>query len=379
MEQNSVMGPVGMVGGAIGFFLVGWVMYICAACIVLAVHRHGILAKRPRWIQIASYAALSIALVIGVSRLNREIRDQQVLANRALARTIASMIPKPTPADTSKADRRPIVASKTPVPPPRTVTKPLQTNTSHCASTGDDAYTYCSDAQLGQWAIDEADQIARLANSRLVSEGGPEARRFYFNDKFQECCATQVKGLRSVILKRLGPAGEDLDESSTWTALFPETKYPDMPKHEVNASLAKDYARYLRRMGLALKRREIPRSPTMHLKFALQKLPPGSLPVGTIFNYEYSVELTPPKELDAGYIVVEFDQGMGYMSTDFQTSQAVFNDIENKAVVTIMAQARGRVFVLQISNNPFVPEAPIHVFAAANRPLSVVGAYWFDE
>jgi hypothetical protein len=265
-----------------------------------------------------------------------------------------------------------------PTPKPRAkVVSP--TSVRNCPKDGDDPFSECSDAQVGQWAIDEAGQIDRLANNKLVSEGGPDARRFFFNDKFQECCAAQIKGLRSALLKRLGPSGDSSDESSMWIALFPETKYPGIPPHEINAGVATEYARYLRRMGLALKRQEIPRSPTMHLKFALEKLAPGSLGMKTTFAYESAVDLTTPKELDAGYIVVEFDQPMAYMATDFQTSQAVFSDIENKAVVTVMAQAPERVYVLRIADNPFVPEVPIHVFAASNRPISIVGAFWFDQ
>jgi hypothetical protein len=87
---------------------------------------------------------------------------------------------------------------------------------------GPEAYKDISDAQVGQWAIEEARKILTLAD--LVLAGQQREPRDYrylawrFGDNFEQCCAKDVQGLRGEILRRLGPPGKDLDEISAKTS-----------------------------------------------------------------------------------------------------------------------------------------------------------------
>jgi hypothetical protein len=254
---------------------------------------------------------------------------------------------------------------------------PLSPAARDCPGTGEDVYKMCSDAQVGQWAIDESEQVEKLVKRISASVGSSGWRRRKFDQDFQECCSAQIKSLRAELLRRLGPTGSSPDESDAWTGLFINLKYANAPS-EVDSGSAERYARYLRRLGLKLKQRETPRSATVHLRFEetlLQDSPDKSMP----FQNKMRVTLHAPRELTNGYIAVEFDQQMGEASTDFQTSELAYNEINNPALVTMMTQGQGRVYALRIAANPFVPEVPVHVFVGSSKPIRVVGAFWFDE
>jgi hypothetical protein len=247
-----------------------------------------------------------------------------------------------------------------------------------CPSRGEDIYKSCSDAQVGQWAIDESRQIESLTHDPRFQNGTREWSRWKFDQQFQECCSG-LRVLRAELVRRLGPSGADVSESEMWTELFPDTKYA-MADNKVDRDMALMYAPRLRRLGLRLKRREIPRSPTLRLSSEETSLVPGSVAKPLTFPYEMQITLKTPRELSAGYIVIELNDAAAFTATDFQTSELPGDEIENPALNTMRAQnPHGRVYVLKIAADPVVPEVPIHVFMGAFKSVHVIGAFWYDE
>ncbi len=226
----------------------------------------------------------------------------------------------------------------------------------------------CSDSQLGEWALAESKAIEKA----LLVRGSPGFSRWKFVQEFQHCCS-DISGLRNELVKRLRPADVDTNESDLFQELFRSSSVPGRPA-VVDMGVAKLYVPFLRALGLQLKRREVPRFPTIRLAFDERV---ASSPV---YKCQLQITLKAPREIAHGYIAVILDGPIAAISTDFQTSELVLWDASNPALKTMLAQTPGdRRYVLRIAENPFTPEVPIHVFVGATETRHVLAAFWYDE
>lgn len=241
--------------------------------------------------------------------------------------------------------------------------------------TGPEAYRDLSDAQVAQWALEEADKIEELANAAMKPElGSANAERWFFRNKFGDCCAQDVQELRTEILRRLGPPAKDPDEISAWTALFPQVKYPGAPDM-INPGTVSYYAPYLRRLGLRLKRRGVARAAPQALKFSEQELPPEKPGYSHIV-----VSIEAPRELTSGYIAVQFSGQPYSAGCDFEGSKLALTSrdfIDNKAVAELLQKTTN--YVLQIGKTPFTPNKPLHVEARTAAPIHVSAVTFLEE
>jgi hypothetical protein len=244
--------------------------------------------------------------------------------------------------------------------------------------TGPDAYKQIDDTQLGQWTMEEADKIAEMATAAMTSNPNvpisANARVWRFTNDFNDCCAQDVKDLRSEVLRRLGPPAKDTDEIQAWTALFPAMKYPAAPQ-DVNPGMVTYYAPYLRRLGLRLKRRASPRSVPMALQFSEQQFPPEKPGYSHIV-----VSIQTKKELSAGYIVVQFSGQPYSVGCDFQDSKLALGaevPTDNPTVAELLKAPTN--YVLQIGKTPFTPSKPVHVEVRAANLIHVSTVTFYDE
>lgn len=212
--------------------------------------------------------------------------------------------------------------------------------------TGSDAYKDISDDQVGQWAIEEADKIEQMAKQYMTTDPRRiRAEQFFFSAAFKDCCAQEVKDLRAEILRRLGPPAKDPEEETEWKLVFPELFLP--PGVPVPPQLSSidpfpvaNYAPYLRRLGLKLKRRGIPRIAPIPLHFSETKIAPErpELPYRIIVTIETKTELA------AGYIVVQFNGAWGSLQNDLEGAELTFrpDDIENPELKAQLPKYEGK-------------------------------------
>ena len=252
--------------------------------------------------------------------------------------------------------------------------------------TGPDAYSKITDEQIGNWAIAEADKIDQMANYAMTPNPGwptnPHHQSLRFSNDLKACCMEDLRQLRAELLRRLGPPAKDPDEISAWTALFPELKHPAMDD-DVYSSLvfAKPYTRYLRRFGLQLLHRATPRTPLLALKFSQVQTvsePQG----GSLMRYSVVVTVSVPHELKIGYIVSEFDQEVGSLSSDLQGSSVLFgpdaNLVDNNEL-SRLAQSQ-KHYILELgSTASLTPATPFHVLASSIYPIHGLRVTWFDR
>ena len=78
-----------------------------------------------------------------------------------------------------------------------------------------------------------------------------------------------MEELRTEITRRLGPPAKDPEEIGASTVLFPKTKFPSAQDNIT--SMTVEYAPYLRRLGLQLKRKQIPRAAPKALHFYVER------------------------------------------------------------------------------------------------------------
>jgi len=265
---------------------------------------------------------------------------------------------------------------------------------------GPEAYKEISDEQVGQWAMEEADKITELASRSMAERGmSPNAAIWRFTNEFNDCCAQDLKELRTEILRRLGPPAKDPDEISAWTVVFPELKYPELKGHvpeRINPGAVTYYAPYLRRLGLRLKRRGVPRSAPIALHFSEKlrtesaKLPVGAVRIASEFSGEPHqqfpfgtiVTITTTTPFSSGYIVIEFDSGYAGAGCDFVDSRLVVGEmrsVENRDLADYLEAHQFRTYALAIGRTAFTPDKPIHVEAFGNNPLHVLMVTHFDE
>jgi hypothetical protein len=251
---------------------------------------------------------------------------------------------------------------------------------------GSEAYKDIDDAQVGEWAMEEADKIAKLVTDSMkyrddMNRMAPnmmsyDALVWRFNTDFNDCCAQDVKELRAEILQRL-PLEKDPKEIQAWTVLFLQNKYPNVGIPDtVNPSSVRDYAPYLRRLGLRLKRRQIPRLAPKSLHFSEESAPSTEQNVRSII-----VTITTGVTVSAGYIVVEFE-GLPYsMDCDFVGSKLLPNLdelMENQELSEYLQKFPPIKYALEIGKNAFVPEKPVHVRASGAKPIHAAKVTLFD-
>jgi hypothetical protein len=250
---------------------------------------------------------------------------------------------------------------------------------------GPEAYKDLTDEQVGQWAMEESSKIEKLAtdayNSNIKTIMGQNAMLWRFTQEFNDCCAQDVKDLRTEILRRLGPEGKDPDEILAWTALFPDLKYPGVPPPAIiSTGTVSRYAPFLRRLGIRLKRRAVPRNSPLALRFHVQRVDPTN----TQFSCRIWVTIETKAKLTTGYVVVELIGPVASMATDFADSKLVISPefIEDKEL-TKLVSTRGKngptVYALQIGDTPFAPDKPIHVEASGKDEIKVSAVRYFEE
>ena len=260
--------------------------------------------------------------------------------------------------------------------------------------TGPEAYKDLADDQVGQWAIEEADKIEQMAKQAMGDNiGSMRGRIWRFTNDFDDCCTQDVKDLRTEILQRLGPPAKDSEEASAWKMLFVNESYPGAP-HEIHPMEVQHYAPYLRRIGLKLKRRAVPRSAPVALHFSeKQENAEDSFTLNAVnnadqfsggpnlFPFKMMVTIDTKAQISSGYIVVEFDSRFAGAQCDFVDSKLVIDRdvVDNKELADYLATRQGTTYALAIGKTPFTSNKPIHVFAKGRVPFHVAKVTPFDE
>jgi hypothetical protein len=278
---------------------------------------------------------------------------------------------------------------KSTLPPPGVIhgVSPRRSSTPTLKSprlgSGPDAYKDLDDAQVGQWAMEEADKIENLIAAAGKSTKGlpPVFMQQTVTQEFNDCCAQDVQDLRTEILRRLGPPSKDPEEIAAWTMLFPQLKYPAFQQSKINPNILSDYAPYLRQLGLRLKRREIPRAASRLLHFSEIQVAPDSNMLN--LPYKMVVTITADVPVPGGYIVVEFDGDPGAVACDLADSQLVFGNvagarkrIDNTEVMKYLEPFTSRNYALEIGKTPLTS---MHVVASGQKPFHVHKITAFDE
>jgi len=245
---------------------------------------------------------------------------------------------------------------------------------------GPEAYKDIQDDVLGQWGMEEADKIEELADQAELGRGAGFSYEFVaqrFTNEFRECCAQDVKDLRTEILRRLGPPAKDPNEIALWTGLFPDTKLPNAPDILPNLNVARFYSLYLRRLGLRLKRKTVPRSASKGLHFSEAEVAPDALS----FNYNIVASIDTETMTSSGYIVVEFDGAPARMSCDIGSKAPWTPEmLENNELKQYLERLKRSSYILEIkTTKPFTPEKPIQVLASGFMPVHVSKVTLFDE
>jgi len=238
-----------------------------------------------------------------------------------------------------------------------------------CPQATGNIYEFCSDAEVGQFAVEEAGLIMRLFNSSKIDPNHP-APDVLFIDNFKKYCLPQLKVLRPEVLARYGPIDVNPREAEDWKTLNLMVAY------NIGASLiAEDYAKNFRAMGIELVHRSKPRQPSIPLRYSISYSQSDlrDFPIRSV------IELTAPRELDAGYIAVVTDSEFASMGVDLKNAEMMPDYIQNKALLSLQEHNPNRVVVVKLGQPSFVPEAPLHVVLSAKAPLKVTSAFWFDE
>lgn len=269
-----------------------------------------------------------------------------------------------------------------------TPTAPSPTPKGPRLGTGPDAYKDLTDEQVGQWAIEEADKIEKLATRAMDSYRGmsPRVQVWRFTQEFNDCCAQDVKDLRSELFRRLGPPAKEPDEALAWTVLFLETKYPVIkqiqPNRGISPMVVKHYAPYLRRLGLQLKRRAIPRPEPRQLHFSqavLRATPDPNPNISEMLDIVVTIHTKEP--IESAYIAVEFKGQLVRASTDLVDSTfALPNEpIANREFMEYMKGRMGKSYALRIGKTPITFQRPMRVFASGYNGFRASRATLFEE
>jgi hypothetical protein len=288
--------------------------------------------------------------------------------------------------------------------PPQITT--VQTSTrvpiNPCAGKGFlSAYKNICDGQVGQWIIDEANKISDLAEAstkNAVSQNpSPDAVMFFFTNDFKMCCADDIKDLRTEVFRRLGPPAKDSEEASQWERLFPNVEMP-WQRNTISPWNVKEYAPYLKHLGIKLKRRDVPRANPYSVDFSEiptkpqspLKLPGAAVAMADQFTdgtplrpFASIVMVTPKTDITSGYIVVEFAAPYAAVSCDLSDSKLVSaydrRLIDNVALVDYLEAHRPVAYAIEMAKTPITSERALHIEVHSNSPPRVVKATHFDE
>jgi len=223
----------------------------------------------------------------------RWVDHRRLLRSEAVGRTSSSPsspLPETERKPSQTASTKPHKAPST-KPEELAVSKAMPKPIGARLGTGPEAYKDISDEQVGEWAMQEADKINEMAKSHMMrfnlSKFKPNASKeeitsfnnfqlAVFTRDFNECCAQDVKDLRTEILRRLGPPFKNQREESTWKEMFsqempPRGVPPPAWSVRINPILVSLYAPYLRRLGMKLKWRNAPKIGPMALHFSQEE------------------------------------------------------------------------------------------------------------
>ena len=135
-----------------------------------------------------------------------------------------------------------------------------------CVEDKEHPYKCKTNAELGQWIMDESSKVSDMANKTISTiyairkqpKTDPEdegrfasdirTQEAWFSGDFERCCLDNIKNMRIAALDRLGPSGEDQQEQTSWQLLI--AMYP---RQNVDVFRARDYVPYLSRMGMQLR------------------------------------------------------------------------------------------------------------------------------
>jgi hypothetical protein len=256
------------------------------------------------------------------------------------------------------------------------------------------AFKNICDGQVGQWAIDEAIKVGGMADEAM--RGNDSFSAFQFANAFSDCCVQDLKDLRQEMFGRLGPPSKGADDIGAWNLMFLSEKYP-AASNAITPTIVKSYIPHFRLLGLRLKRKEIPRSPSVALKFSEVKIVPEEalrLPVAGVgmldqfsgapherFPYGINVTITPKATISTGYVVVEFDVRYAAVSCDAVDFVLVDDTqfIENSDVVDILKTHSGMSYIVQVGKTPLAVNTTLHVEAYSNSLIRVTKVTYFDE
>jgi hypothetical protein len=93
LEHNLVTLPAGILGGVVGLVFPR-MFYLCGFCILLAVHRVGVVKGKKRIIQFGTYITLGIIIVVATHKLTVVVQEKLNDCNTALAKLVASFVAK---------------------------------------------------------------------------------------------------------------------------------------------------------------------------------------------------------------------------------------------------------------------------------------------
>ena len=260
---------------------------------------------------------------------------------------------------------------------PKGGTDPKPCAISPMAGTGFAGYKNVCDVEVGQWAIDESlkiEDVARNAlNDRLLS---PSALIWRFTTTFNDCCTHHVKDLRAELLARLGPPAEQTDEIRSWKMLF-----LPLPQNSegISPQVVVDYSPYLRRLGLDLKRRTVPRLPPLMLHYTEQtevSNAPAQFPYHALFT------IRPSRSLPVGYVVVEFNETPAGINASLNDGDSVksHEPVANGDVSALLSSNSSfRSLIVRIGKTPLSSENPLLLDVEAHKEWRISKVRWFDE
>lgn len=279
---------------------------------------------------------------------------------------------------------------------------------------GPDGYKGVCDEDLAKWVIEEANKIGDgadkcaldLDNAPKLPDFDPtssyESIRWRFRIAYEGCCLREVKQLRNEATARLGPANTIRQEQALFQELYPEEasslqeEPPEMltqtlavmkANNKVDCKVVKSYAPYLRRLGLKLKRRVVPRNAPKPLHFSEVNIPvPSQIAAFGVVKTGILVTIETKAILLEGYIVIEFGGGLsmgggGSNLPHSQNDDSFFYEVANKPLndyLTSFAD-RGMRNVIEIGSVPFSPEKALRVSAyGTGSSFHVDKVTWFD-
>jgi hypothetical protein len=260
------------------------------------------------------------------------------------------------------------------------------------ADEGPDGYKAVCAEDLAEWAIQEADRIAGMAETckknlsrQGLAESGSTASevQWRFDLDFKQCCTNFVKQLRNEVLHRLGPLAVNSHEQDNWEFLFPEERSLPLgfklntEPHQIGCAQVQDYAPYLRMLGRQLKRRITSRSSPKPLHFEETPLPSMKWP--DLFGIEVTIDTSVP--IVGGYVVAEFNGTYSRIGADVGRPfyRMPSDPIDNEPLTEYLDRLPHGSFTVELPENFFAPGKPIRIRTYGLEEFHTVKVTLFDE